>query len=124
MTMRTERGFTLIEVLVAVVMLTVGVLALVGSSAMVTRMIGSGKSSTDVGQRAQARVDYLRQLAAGTATPCTAAGFTSGSVTSGGVTEKWVVPNAGDGRTVIVTMRHRTAYNTRTDTVQAHILCR
>lgn len=124
MTMRAERGFSLIEVMVAVVMLTIGVLALVSSSASVSRMIGSGRYSTEAGQRAQARVDYLRQLAGGTAVPCTAAAFKTDSSTSGGITEKWVVPTAGNGRTVVLTMRYRTAYRTRTDTVQVHLLCK
>jgi prepilin-type N-terminal cleavage/methylation domain-containing protein len=124
MTTRTKRGFSLVEVLVAIVMLSVGVLALVGSSAMVTRMIGSGKSSTDIAQRAQDRVDYLRQLAAGTSPPCTAAAFASGSATSLGVTETWVVPTSGSGRTVVLTLRHRTAYRTKIDTVQVLLLCK
>jgi prepilin-type N-terminal cleavage/methylation domain-containing protein len=33
-----ERGFTIIEVMLAVVLLSIGVMALVGSSALVTRM--------------------------------------------------------------------------------------
>ena len=40
---RSARGFTLVEVLVALVLLTVGVMALLGSSAMVSRMIGRGR---------------------------------------------------------------------------------
>ena len=36
-----ERGFTIIEVMLAVVLLTIGAMALVGSSALVTRMIGT-----------------------------------------------------------------------------------
>ena len=40
---RSEPGFTLVEVAIALVVLAVGVLALAGSSAMVTRMIGHGR---------------------------------------------------------------------------------
>ena len=43
---RNVRGFTIIEVLVAVLVLTVGVTALVGSAGIVTRMIGQGKRTT------------------------------------------------------------------------------
>ena len=39
-------GFTLVEVLIAVIVLGIGVTALVGSSALVTRMVGRGKSET------------------------------------------------------------------------------
>ena len=49
---RNAQGFTIIEVLVAVLVLTVGVTALVGSAGMVTRMIGQGKRTTQATQRA------------------------------------------------------------------------
>ena len=42
-----EGGFTIIEVLVAVVILGFGIVALVGSSGVVTRMIGQGKRTTN-----------------------------------------------------------------------------
>ena len=41
--MKTTAGFTLIEVMVALIILGVGILALSGSSAMVNRMIGRGR---------------------------------------------------------------------------------
>ncbi|MBA3344628.1 MAG: prepilin-type N-terminal cleavage/methylation domain-containing protein, partial [Gemmatimonadales bacterium] len=40
---RAPAGFTLVEVLVAVVVLGVGIVALAGASAMATRMIGQGQ---------------------------------------------------------------------------------
>jgi prepilin-type N-terminal cleavage/methylation domain-containing protein len=43
MSQSRERGFTIAEVMIAVVLLSFGVMALVGSSAMVTRMIGKGR---------------------------------------------------------------------------------
>src|SRR3989442_15870348 len=43
--MKRERGFTLVEVIVAILVLTVGLLALVTSSALVTRMIQRGQRS-------------------------------------------------------------------------------
>jgi len=42
MSRTSERGFTLIEIMLAVVVLSVGVMALVRSSALATRMIGRG----------------------------------------------------------------------------------
>ena len=44
--MSNQRGFTIVEVLVAVMVLAVGVIALVGSSATITRMIGRGRHDT------------------------------------------------------------------------------
>ena len=49
-------GFTIIEVMIAIVVLGVGVMALVGSSAMVTRMIGAGRTSTEAVEIANSRI--------------------------------------------------------------------
>src|SRR5690242_1880299 len=40
MSRRSEQGFTIIEIMLAVIVLSVGVMALVGSSALATRMVG------------------------------------------------------------------------------------
>ena len=44
--LRSEQGVTLIEMLVATMVLAVGVLALAGASGTVNRMIGSGRANT------------------------------------------------------------------------------
>jgi prepilin-type N-terminal cleavage/methylation domain-containing protein len=124
MSARAERGFTLIEVMLSVVLLTVGVMALVGSSAMVSRMIGHGRESTFVSQRASSRFDQLRQLAASTSPPCTAGGFASGSQSQYGVSESWTVPTSGNSRLVRVVLSYRTARRTVADTVKSYILCK
>ena len=46
---RSTAGFTIAEVLVAIVVLSVGVVAMPGSSALVTRMIGRGQRATRAG---------------------------------------------------------------------------
>ena len=53
-------GFTIAEAVVAVVVLSVGVLALVGSAALTSRMVGRGLHSTRTGQVAAARIERLR----------------------------------------------------------------
>jgi prepilin-type N-terminal cleavage/methylation domain-containing protein len=117
-------GFSLIEVLVAVVVLGIGIVALVGSSAMVTRMIGRGKVETRVAQAASRRIEILR-LAANSTTPrCTAAGFaTGGPATTNGVTESWTVPVAGKVRSVQVNVTYRTVRGLRTSTLVTRIEC-
>jgi prepilin-type N-terminal cleavage/methylation domain-containing protein len=126
-----ERGFTLIEVMLAVVLLTIGVMALVGSSALVSRMIGKGKESTIAVQVATARFEKLRTIAASTATPCSAAGFVSGSASgspaTGGVAEAWTVgpaPAAGSGRDVTVYVTYRNNRGAVTDTITTTFLCK
>src|SRR2546422_11644537 len=58
--MKREQGFTIVEVIVAILVLTVGLLALVTSAALVTRMIGRGQRSAVAAQYAQRRLEMLR----------------------------------------------------------------
>jgi prepilin-type N-terminal cleavage/methylation domain-containing protein len=117
-------GFTLVEVLVAIVMLGVGIIALVGSSAMVTRMIGRGKVETRAAQAASRRVETLRLAAYSTTPRCTAGAFaTGGPVTNNGVTESWVVPAAGKVRSVQVNVTYRTVRGPRTGSLLTRIEC-
>src|SRR4029077_19835362 len=58
-----EQGFTLIEVIIAVLVLTVGVLGLVTSAALVTRMIGRGHRSAVQVAFSQRRLEMLRSTA-------------------------------------------------------------
>jgi Tfp pilus assembly protein PilV len=120
-----EKGFTIVEVMVAVLMLTTGVMALVGSSAMVTRMIGRGRASTLVGQVATARAERLRQIATSTNPPCTAAAFKTDSTESSGIAEKWqLLPAVGTTSTFRMTFTYRAPRGTRTDTMLTTVLCK
>lgn len=121
---RSAAGFTLVEVLVAIVVLAIGVIALAGSSAMVTRMIGRGKVETRVAQAASYRLETLRLAAYSTSPRCTAAAFANGGpVTTNGLTESWTVPAAGKVRAVQVTVGYRIVRGTRTATLQTRIEC-
>ncbi len=126
MSVRTRRGFTLIEVMLSVVLLTVGVMALVSSSAMTARMIGRGKSSTMIGQRSSTRFDYLRQLAASTSPPCTSGNFASGSNNQYGIQETWTVssPINSNTRMVELVLQYKASGRTVRDTVKTFILCK
>jgi prepilin-type N-terminal cleavage/methylation domain-containing protein len=121
---RSNSGFTLVEVLVAIVVLAVGVVAMAGSTAMVTRMIGRGKVETRVAQAASRRLELLR-LAANSTTPhCTAVTFaTGGPVTTNGLIESWTVPAAGRVRSVQVNITYRTVRGARTASLQTRIEC-
>ena len=121
---RSDSGFSVVEVLVAIVVLAVGVVALAGSSAMVTRMIGRGKVETQVAQAAARRVEALRLTAYSTTPRCTAGSFVGGGpVTTNGLTESWSVPPVGKVRNVQVNVTYRTARGPRTVTIQTRIEC-
>jgi prepilin-type N-terminal cleavage/methylation domain-containing protein len=125
--MRTyERGFTLIEVLIAVVILGVGVTALVGSSAMVTRMVGRGISETKAAEAANRRLESMRLLAYSTTPRCTAGGFASGGPsTTNTIRERWIVTVSAATRTGTITdtVTHRTAGGTHTDVITTRVEC-
>src|SRR5437879_12468074 len=58
--MKRESGFTLVEIIIAIIVLTVGLLALVTSSALVTRMIARGQRSAVSATFAAQRLEQLR----------------------------------------------------------------
>jgi prepilin-type N-terminal cleavage/methylation domain-containing protein len=125
MSERNEQGFTLVEVIVAIVLLGVGVMALVSSSAMATRMIGRGKESTMAAQIGAAQVERLRQLGASTSPNCTAALFKSDSLVDGTshVRARWVVPTAGTTRSIQVFLTYRAGSKQVVDTMLTTIYC-
>jgi prepilin-type N-terminal cleavage/methylation domain-containing protein len=57
---RNERGFTIVEVIIAILVLTVGILALSGTSALVTRMIARGSRAAMAASFAAERMEVLR----------------------------------------------------------------
>lgn len=115
--MNDEHGFTIVEVLIAVLILSVGLLALVGSAAVTTRMISQGQRYSEASALANERFEILRSQ--------TCASMTGGSATQGRFTVTWsVVPDAtGRSRIVSVRVVSPTASGTRADDFRTVILC-
>lgn len=121
---QSERGFTLVEVLVAVVVLGIGITALVGSSALVTRMVGRGISETKAAETANRRLESMRLLAYSTSPRCTAGTFASGGPqTTNLIRERWIVSVASKVGTITDTVTHRTAKGTHTDVLTTRVEC-
>jgi Tfp pilus assembly protein PilV len=57
---KTESGFTIVEILIAIVVLTVGILGMVTTSALVTRMIARGQRTALAAEFAAQRFERLR----------------------------------------------------------------
>ena len=72
-TIQSSKGFTLVEIMIAIVVLTVGILAMVTTAALVTRMIARGQRSADASAFMQRRVERLRAVASGQLTGACAA---------------------------------------------------
>lgn len=119
-----RRGFTIVEVLVAVVILVFGVLALISSSATVNRMLGEGRRVTEAVQVAQGRIEYLRQQALRPdVTRCTHANFAPGSTMTGLIAESWTIDATVNPRIVRATAAYRLARGDRTVTLTTTIRC-
>jgi prepilin-type N-terminal cleavage/methylation domain-containing protein len=57
---QNQRGFTIIEIIIAIIVLTVGVLGLVTTAALVTRMIARGQRSATAASFASRRLERMR----------------------------------------------------------------
>jgi prepilin-type N-terminal cleavage/methylation domain-containing protein len=111
----TRRGFSLIEVVLAVVVLAVGVLALAGTSARVVGLINQGGRLGGASLVAEGRFELLR------AAPCAA--LASGSTVEGPFTVGWTVATSGYLKTVGLTVSYVTGGRTHTDTFATTISC-
>lgn len=121
---QTRRGMTLIEILIALVVLAVGILALASTSAMTTRMIGRGKVETRAALAASRRMEELRLAAHGSTPRCSAPSFASGGpIVSGAMTESWQVPATGKIRRVRVTVSYLTVRGIRSAELETAVQC-
>ena len=121
-----ERGFTIVEVIIAIVVLTVGLLGLVTTAALVTRMIGQGQRSAVAATFASQRMERLR------VTACDAAQRADGSetLTRGGVavaTNNWrftSVPGPTPAWKATLSVTYTTVKDrTRTEQMETIVLC-
>lgn len=113
-----RRGFSLIEVMIAIVILTAGVLALAATSGAVTKMIGQSGRLSESASVAEGRLEILR------ATPC--ASLSGGNSAEAPYTFSWTVTTSGANgflRTVVLTISYPNGRTTRTDVYTTTISC-
>lgn len=109
-------GFTIVELIVAMVVFAIGVLGLAATTATVARLMGSASRQTIAATVAQSRIENLR------ARSC--ASLASGSETVRGVTSTWTVVVATRGDSVTETVTFPTAGGkTRTRVYKTMITC-
>jgi prepilin-type N-terminal cleavage/methylation domain-containing protein len=122
--LRSVSGLTLVEVMIAIVVVAVGLGGLAGSLGLVTRMVGRGRVQSRAAQLAANRMEQLRLLAASTWPRCAAIGFASGGpLSSRAVTEWWEVSSAGAMRQVRVIVSYPIPGGTHADTLETRIDC-
>ena len=59
-TIKNREGFTIVEIIIAIIVLTVGVLGMVTTAALVTRMIARGQRSAQASAFAGRRIERMR----------------------------------------------------------------
>ena len=94
---RLRAAFTLVELLVACVVLGVGVLGLASTSVAVARLTGDSARAGAAVERGQAHVEVLRSA------QCTAA---SGTLFVGGIAEWWSAAPAPGGVMLVDSIRY------------------
>jgi prepilin-type N-terminal cleavage/methylation domain-containing protein len=120
--LQQEQGFTVVEVIIAIIVLTIGLLGLVASSALVTRMIARGQRS------AVQTVFATRRLEMARATACTNQGGGTEVLLRAGVAVDsltWRFVNRGNSTWQIII---RSKYQTdrgrwRTDSTETEVSC-
>jgi prepilin-type N-terminal cleavage/methylation domain-containing protein len=88
---KDRRGFTIAEVIVALMILTVGVLAMMGTSASVNRLIVRGRRTTLATQLAEQVLDSLRRVANANLVACTGLTSNTTGYTRQAVQVTWTV---------------------------------
>jgi Tfp pilus assembly protein PilV len=115
--MSRRDGFTVVEVLIAVLILSVGLLGLVASAALTTRMIGQGQRYSEASAMAAQQFEVLRSQSCGS--------MSGGSTAQGRFTVIWTVQNVADGRArgVTVVVNSPAARGMRSDTFATTVPC-
>ena len=123
-TTANQRGFTIVEIIIAILVLTVGLLGLVTTAALVTRMIGRGQRSSAAAGFAQRRLERLRAgacLAAkrvpGTDTLYRGVGWIAANTWS------WSNPSGNTFRLIIRTSSMTSRNLVRVDSTETTIPC-
>ena len=94
--MANRSGFTVVEVVVAIVVLSVGVLALASAAGQTMRLIGQGRRLTAVAALGREQLESLRRAGC----PGTGAGV----ITRGRIDIQWMVTSGPGGRGVQTTL--------------------
>ena len=117
---RPRRGFTIVELMVAVMILSIGLLGLASTGAYVARQVGEGGNATVAATVAQGRFEM-------------AAGVTCGSIpmnswqtaTTRNISEKWFAVDTTNNIKIITdTVTFRTRRGTKSYGFRTMIACR
>jgi type IV pilus modification protein PilV len=119
-----RRGFTTIEVLIAMIILSIGVLALASSAGSTTRMVYNGKARSQASTLSTSVLDSLRYMAKSTAPECTA--LVNGSNQSSAYPSynvTWDVTNSTNRSDIIIAVTYPLGRGQAVDSVITSFYC-
>lgn len=102
--LRARPGFTLVELIAAMLILTVGMLSLATTTVYVSRQMSHASLQTVAAQVAQSRLDSLSSVRCDL---LAVTGPTTGSGTFRGVTESWTVTDGNDVKFITTRLTYR-----------------
>ena len=111
----SRRGYTIVEMVIAIMIFTIGLLAMAGTASLIMMTIAGSQTRSVAAAVAESRFESLRAQ--------TCAAHTSGSAITRGLREDWSVqPLArADDVTVVVTMLNN--HRVRTQTFKSYLPC-
>jgi len=112
---RARRGFTLAELLVALMVFSVGALAMVATSANVMTLITASKNRALAAAIASSRFERMR------AVPCTA--HTTDSTTTRGIKEVWQTTKLAKADDVTVRVTFVANHKTQSRIYRSFLVC-
>jgi Tfp pilus assembly protein PilV len=112
--MTARGGYTLVEIVVATLVFTVGGLALAAGSAVIGRTMAVNGRREAATRLATSRLEQIRS---------SCGGAKSGTDSAGGVHLRWNVISEGSSATVVETVSYQTPSGTRSETLRASFAC-
>jgi Tfp pilus assembly protein PilV len=94
---RARKGVTIIEVIIAMIVLTFGLLGMAGFSLTVTKQFKASSKQETAALLVQSRIDSIASIRCQLLAP---SGTQSGSLTVLGVTERWTIQDGNDIKTL------------------------
>ena len=112
---RARAGFTIIELLVAMMIFSVGVLAMASTAARVINMLSSAQTRTVAASVAENRFERLRAVSC--------ASHRSDSAVTRGIKESWTVVPLSRTDDVTVVLKFSADHNTKTQVYRSLLSC-
>jgi prepilin-type N-terminal cleavage/methylation domain-containing protein len=115
-----RRGVTMVELMVALMIVSVGLLALASSATLVTRLMGGGATQTRAAALAYTNLEKLRSVSCANAV--------AGADTVRGIVSTWTVQSivassTTRGLSVNLTVKYPTSKGPRTQTYKTIVPC-